>query len=1455
MQEAWFRYYLDFVQLGFGSLLLVFASLIRLLTLQQKNDIKSHKENFENKTEIIIPWNFLLASLIFYTAHKWLEIPLKYDISLLIVLVSNGCLAATYVFLYLFGRKLSVYVDRPSKFCSYLVALSLIAFIGLSFIKIEYGFFAFLLLIGFASTIQTILSCFATSKKIDFNEIKINSIFLFVLFVTMLPVYLYRYVFYSPLDLQKNDTFYLSKIYPFLFISLFFLFVYGIFKLMNFAKKNVSYDNYLNAVNYAYVVLPFIFIACIGFVQWRIQEAHRVYLDALLRYSTGITRTFDMTWFDIDDFIKKGYENPYYYHMHKQLSVLSNQNKGVSGICTIFRKDGNYYFGPCSYVENTSKSPRDKNRYLPYMVEMLDKALASKVPITSAPSPDMQSNFVLSVIPMGKTIIGGYESVISVYSSIEFWKSNIFKHRTNAVILVMLFIGFPFWAFMIAIGFGKKKNGKVLRKIIWPGITFIYFSALGLALAYFVNDISKEKINQNFFWVADSKGQLINGVVSKLYSDLTWANNSYFKNNNIFKGQEEFKKFTNGFYKFSDSQFFQWICFDKESKDIEVRYSYSKQDKFQFDYNFNPGEREEFSELFNNFSNTEYIFAKLIPESMARFNQGCLLVGLPVKTYDSEKKCFFLTTVLPLQDVLDEIVPTQYAVADSLGLEIIDVEDDEKQILAKYPKDICQINPEKSEHLNYVYPVCCFGKTLGVKFHPSPMLQAPKIATGTAIATALGGLLFAALLVMFIRLQQKKEHEIEKQVLSDAAKMAEQGGFIKNLADNLPLIAFRCKYDEIKHKFIPVFISAEIEKFTGLPLADFISGKYILSDVVPLDEAIKIDEKMFIAMREEKSYSTEFQIKNKSTDAISWVSGGGKPNYDEKGNFLWIDGYVADITKRKKTEQEARASLYELEKTNSELTLTTQMATELMEQAEAANSVKSLFLANMSHEIRTPMNSIIGMSGLLLETELKPEQKQYAEVVSNSSETLLNLINDILDFTKLEAGKMLLENGTFNLINCIQDLIKSYSTKASEANIKLSTNIEANVPNTIIGDKNRLEQVLNNLLDNAIKFTEEGEVSLNVELIEESEKELKLKFTVSDTGIGVAEEDIKKLFTVFVQIDSTNSRKYGGTGLGLAISKEITKLLGGKIGLNSEKGKGSDFWFTAIFNKADEITTEREFQNLERVNVKTLDEIKKLDKKILLVEDNTTNQKVALAILKKFGFKADLANNGAECLDALKEKSYDLVLMDCQMPVIDGFEATRIIRKGNVGIENSNIIIVAMTANAMTEDKEKCLEAGMDDYISKPVEPKILFDTIAKWFSGRRQASLTEIEEENEVVDKDSYIPEKLVINREMLLERLMHDEDLVADILTTFKEDVPRLMVELKEAIKKSDIVNGQKLSHTLKGASANVAAEDMYAKALKLNNLYKASKLENVGFYFEQLEMAYERLLSELENSKEIS
>jgi signal transduction histidine kinase len=404
-----------------------------------------------------------------------------------------------------------------------------------------------------------------------------------------------------------------------------------------------------------------------------------------------------------------------------------------------------------------------------------------------------------------------------------------------------------------------------------------------------------------------------------------------------------------------------------------------------------------------------------------------------------------------------------------------------------------------------------------------------------------------------------------------------------------------------------------------------------------------------------------------------------------------------------------------LRETNNTLERTVQERTRELkaarDQAMEASRLKSQFLANMSHEIRTPMNGVLGAGNLLAATDLTDEQRAYVDILSSSGQALLTIINDVLDLSKIEAGRLELEPSTFTLLDPFTEVVNLLAPQASAKNIRLSLNADADLPLSVVGDAGRLRQVVTNLVGNAVKFTNVGHVLVDVSAESRSSGDIVLRCAVSDSGIGIAEQDIARLFTEFSQLDTSNARRFGGTGLGLAICDRLVRLMNGEIGCTPNPGGGSTFWFTAPF--AVPLPDDPGLNVAVASTAPPKGMAPTGAPAILIVEDNETNALILTHMLELLGYRSHTVSNGADALEAAARETYSTILMDCQMPVMDGFTTTRRLRSRFAG--DPRIPIVAITATATTEDQERCLAAGMDDYLPKPIIMDRLGAVLTRW--------------------------------------------------------------------------------------------------------------------------------------------
>ena len=595
-----------------------------------------------------------------------------------------------------------------------------------------------------------------------------------------------------------------------------------------------------------------------------------------------------------------------------------------------------------------------------------------------------------------------------------------------------------------------------------------------------------------------------------------------------------------------------------------------------------------------------------------------------------------------------------------------------------------------------------------------------------------------------------------------------------------------------------LYVSPAYEHVWGRTTMSLYQNPMSWTEVIHPEDAERAHSSFLRQIAGELSDS-EYRIRTPDGEE-KWIRDRAFPVRGQDGQIIRIVGIAEEITDRKRYET---ALIH------------------AREEADAASLAKTRFLANMSHEIRTPMNGVIGMIQLLLGTGLTDEQQSFASVAQDSGRALLAIIDDILDLSKIESGKVVLEKRSFSLRETVEAVARLLRIQSAAKKLCVEWSVSPEVPLSVIGDSHRLRQILTNLSSNALKFTEKGGVTLNAALESSGGRTLTVRFSVADTGIGISPDQVARLFSPFVQADASTTRKYGGTGLGLAICKELSGMMGGSIGVESQVGKGSTFWFTAVFDVVPATPPPPAWP----VKIQHPDDRARIGHRmrILVAEDNAVNRYVALAQLQKLGYQADSVNNGAEAVEAVRQGRYDLVLMDCQMPEMDGFDATRMIRASR-----PDIPIVALTANAMTEDRGRCLAAGMNDYLAKPMELECLADVLGRWAALIPEPPVAQ----SPVPEGRVTAPEQAhVFNVDALLARLRGDRELVGIILRGFMADVPSQLRTLSSRIQESDAPGVQLQAHSLKGAAATVAAEDLQAIGFALERSARSGELNRCG------------------------
>ncbi len=759
----------------------------------------------------------------------------------------------------------------------------------------------------------------------------------------------------------------------------------------------------------------------------------------------------------------------------------------------------------------------------------------------------------------------------------------------------------------------------------------------------------------------------------------------------------------------------------------------------------------------------------------------------------------------------------------------------------------------------------------------------------------------------------------------------------------------------------------------GLKPGAFTGNFLTTLNLVYPDDKEKVEQAITQSLELGKEFDCEFRIRYPD-GSIHYLASKGKVHLDDADVPTYMSGVCWDITARKKSEADLRAAK--------------EQAESLAKQADAANRAKSAFLAAMSHEIRTPLNGVIGMTGLLLDTQLSSEQREYIDTIRVSGESLLAVINDILDFSKIESGHMELENMDFSIHALIDDVIEIIAAAIHKKGIAVGAYIEPDVPEWFTGDAGRMRQVLNNFLSNAAKFTEKGEISVRVKLLQKQDMKTILQFEVTDTGIGITPEIRAKLFKPFSQGDISTSRKYGGTGLGLAISKRLVEIMGGYLDVESSPGRGTKFWCTVqlvecvtpviptsrlsydfpkelenarilcvddnainreiikhqidawnmhcdiAVNAAEGLSmlkkaaTEKKLYEIAIVdyimpgmngfemiqimrqlkeiantsviilsslgatfNVAELDELgvsvslaKPLRKsklydslvnvikksrgvdgqiseqhatemcerkkaKILLAEDNAINLQVALRMLDKLGYRADMAGNGLEVLEAIKKIPYDLILMDCQMPKMDGYTCTEEIRKLEKAQGKKPIIIIAMTAHALKGDREKCLAAGMNGYMSKPIDLRILGNTLEEWIGKiKKDNQSTKPQITAAKPAKEVKSDGQSVMNKERLHDIFGDDSAAIHEFMEKFISSTADLLKGIRVSIHNHDVKTAKELFHRLKGSAGNSGIMKMHTLCVTAEAKITEADWHEVKKVYHDIKDIYHKLQHEL-------
>jgi PAS domain S-box-containing protein len=641
---------------------------------------------------------------------------------------------------------------------------------------------------------------------------------------------------------------------------------------------------------------------------------------------------------------------------------------------------------------------------------------------------------------------------------------------------------------------------------------------------------------------------------------------------------------------------------------------------------------------------------------------------------------------------------------------------------------------------------------------------------------------------------------------------------ITTLIQNLPGIAYRCRNDAV---WTMEYLSPGFTAITGYAIDDCLLNRHMaFADIIHRDDRLDVWDRINAALKDRQGYTLEYRIQDKRGD-IRWMWERGIGIYDDKDEMIAREGFISDQTERKLASDALGRMNQELEERVKLRTVELRSANAALQEAtknaENANRAKSDFLANMSHEIRTPMNAILGLTQLAKSYTSDEQLLTYLDKVYSASTSLLDILNDILDFSKIEAGRMELESIPFALQDVLSNLDTVISLRVKEKGLRFEIRLEDDVPADLVGDPLRLGQVLINLVNNAIKFTEKGSVTVSVKRLS-AEANLMLQFEVCDTGIGIRPEKQQELFTPFTQEDTSTTREYGGTGLGLSISQRLVEFMGGEIWLQSEEGKGSRFMFTAVFGFCSEPVQKRHELRLDAEQLKTLFQ----GCRLLLAEDNLINQQVAVEMLRMAGAEVDVVDTGRKAIQAAKQKEYDLILMDVQMPEMDGYQATRYLRRQT---RFSQLPIVAMTANVMSGDRDKCLQAGMNDHLTKPVIQHDLYAALAKWLDREQQMQQISLPEASTTAfhTAEQNNPE---IDFEFGLNQFLGKHSAYVKSLQQFSEQYRASVNRLQELIISEDEQEARRLMHTVKGVAGNLGCWQLQHSAAELERTLADNK-----------------------------
>jgi len=642
--------------------------------------------------------------------------------------------------------------------------------------------------------------------------------------------------------------------------------------------------------------------------------------------------------------------------------------------------------------------------------------------------------------------------------------------------------------------------------------------------------------------------------------------------------------------------------------------------------------------------------------------------------------------------------------------------------------------------------------------------------------------------------------------------------------------------------------SPRFKAMLGYAEEEITPGKRSLADLTHPEDKARLWKEFRVGFSRKGKLDIEYRMKTKSGE-YRWFHVRGHSLADIEGKTFRMTGSCTDITDRKRAEEALNLYTQQIEVAKMQGESQALELVTARDMAIQANRTKSSFLANMSHEIRTPMNGVMGMTNFLLETSLDDEQHDYAMTIKSSATLLLTIINDILDFSKLEAGKVVIETIDFDLDTLLSETASLLQSRAQEKNLSVVRVVPPGFPIFLRGDPTRLQQVLLNLLGNAIKFTESGGVSLEAGILDKTETHARFRLSVRDTGIGIREERLDSIFESFTQADSSTTRRYGGTGLGLTICRQLVELMDGKIGVESEEGKGSCFWIELTLPLQLSCALKIVSRPFTTAQISMKTEENTLNFRVLVAEDNSVNQKVAHRILTRLGCTVTLVENGRLALEALAHETYHMILMDCQMPEMDGYAATRELRRREAETGN-HTLVVAMTANAMVGDRERCLASGMDDYLSKPVQQGEMAAMFRRWDVSLRLASGQTFGQGKDKEEFGMTMTHSVKGIVDWLYSSLGDDEEFVQEVLEEFLGTAPDLISRIGSAVAQGDAQALKAEAHALKGSCRTIGAVELATLLAELELAGKSGDIAPTQELSTRLTNEFTRLRFNLES-----